>query len=70
MTFIPRRERRGLVKPAAATPTEFARMAGDVETAQAVQQFTVVYNELRFGGRSGEAARLAALLDRFERLPK
>jgi transglutaminase-like putative cysteine protease len=63
-------EKRGLVKPPAATPMEFARMAGDVETAQAVQQFTAVYNHLRFGGQAGEAARLTALLDRIERLPQ
>jgi hypothetical protein len=49
---------------------EFARMAGDLETAQAVQQFTAVYNHLRFGGQTGEAARLTALLDRIERLPQ
>lgn len=63
-------ERRGLVKPVSATPMEFARMAGDMETSAAVQQFTAAYNEVRYGGRAESAARLTALLERIERLPK
>lgn len=62
--------RRGLIKPEACTPLEFARMAGDVETARAVEQFTFAYNELRFGGKAEAAVRLPLLLERIERLPK
>jgi hypothetical protein len=58
-----------MVKPPELTPLEFARMAGDVVTAQAVEQFTHAYNDLRFGNRPEAAPQLAALLDRIERLP-
>jgi transglutaminase-like putative cysteine protease len=62
--------RRGLVKPAAYTPLEFARMAGEVPTAQAVEEFTHAYYEVRFRGSESAAARLPALLESIERLTR
>jgi transglutaminase-like putative cysteine protease len=61
--------RRGLVKPGSSTPAEFARELQPTETAVAVGEFTELYYALRFGGRNQNAARLAALLDRIEKLP-
>jgi Domain of unknown function (DUF4129) len=61
--------RRGLVKAGATTPAEFARELQPAATATAVGEFTELYYALRFGGRRENAARLAALLDRIEKLP-
>ncbi len=61
--------RRGLVKPGSSTPAEFARELQSAETATAVGEFTELYYALRFGGRRENAARLAVLLDRIEKLP-
>ena len=61
--------RRGLVKPGATTPAEFARGLQPAATATAVSEFTELYYALRFGGRRENAARLAVLLDRIEQLP-
>ncbi|HEY3444295.1 MAG TPA: DUF3488 and transglutaminase-like domain-containing protein [Paludibaculum sp.] len=61
--------RRGLVKSGAVTPAEFARGLQPEATAIAVGEFTELYYALRFGGRRENAARLAALLDKIEKLP-
>ncbi len=61
--------RRGLVKPAATTPAEFARTLQPAPVATAVTEFTELYYGLRFGGRTQDAARLVALLGRIEQLP-
>lgn len=61
--------RRGFVKAEAITPAEFARGLQPAATAVAVGEFTELYYALRFGGRRENAARLAALLDRIEKLP-
>ena len=61
--------RRGLIKPDACTPAEFARGLQPEATATAVGEFTELYYALRFGGRRENAATLATLLDRIENLP-
>jgi hypothetical protein len=48
--------KQGIHKPASSTPNEFA--AGVPE----LNQFTALYNSVRFGGNVAESARLAALL--------
>jgi hypothetical protein len=62
-------KRRGVEKPPAWTPSEFARSVRSEGLAEIVREFTVVYNALRFGGRKDDAARLATLLERIEHLP-
>lgn len=62
-------KRRGVEKPAAWTPAEFARSVRHEALAEVVKEFTAVYNALRFGGRTEDAARLATLLERIEHLP-
>ena len=58
--------RRGFQKPAWFTPAEFARHLPAGENLP-VTEFTEVYNSIRFGGNVGAAARLATLLQEFER---
>ena len=53
--------RRGMDKPAAATPLEFARRLPAGERAW-VMEFTAVYNASRFGADAQGAARLAAMI--------
>jgi hypothetical protein len=60
-------DRRGIEKPASATPTEFARMVGGKELSEVVARITDAYHDLRFGGRPEAAPRLIALLDQLER---
>jgi protein-glutamine gamma-glutamyltransferase len=60
--------KRGVEKPIWMTPVEFVARVNEPDRADAVREFTVVYNSLRFGGRAGDAARLVALLDRIEQL--
>lgn len=57
--------RRGFEKPAWFTPREFAASL-PAETAILVDQFTAVYNELRFGGKLESAPRLTLLLEELE----
>ncbi len=61
--------RRGFARSAAATPIEFARSIPRPDLAGPVLEFTLAYNELRFAGRTGPAARMAELLDTIERTP-
>jgi Domain of unknown function (DUF4129) len=58
--------RRGFQKPAWSTPAEFARHLPAGENLP-VTEFTDVYNSIRFGGNVAAAARLATLLQEFER---
>lgn len=61
--------RRGYEKPIALTPLEFARTLPESAVSEAVREFTLAYNELRFGGQVGNAPRLARLLEEIERIP-
>jgi protein-glutamine gamma-glutamyltransferase len=58
--------RRGFEKPRSATPAEFARILTG-EESRAVKEFTAVYNSVRFGGELSGTARLAAMLQGFEK---
>lgn len=60
-------KRRGYQKPAWFTPLEFARSLPATPLGATVRDFTGAYNALRFGGRTGTAARLSTLLDELER---
>jgi hypothetical protein len=59
-------KRRGYEKPAWFTPTEFAQSLPPGQMGTAVTEFTVKYNALRFGRRTGVAPRLSMLLDELE----
>jgi protein-glutamine gamma-glutamyltransferase len=56
---------RGFQKPAWFTPREFAASL-PAETGMLVDQFTVAYNDLRFGGKLDAAPRLTLLLEELE----
>ena len=60
-------ERQGYRKPAWFTPGEFARSLASNPRGRTVEEFTVAYNALRFGGRTEAAPRLSILLDELER---
>jgi hypothetical protein len=60
-------KRRGYQKPAWFTPTEFAESLPPSQLGTTVTEFTVKYNALRFGRRTGVAPRLSMLLDELER---
>jgi transglutaminase-like putative cysteine protease len=60
-------KRQGFQKPAWFTPVEFAATLPHGAMAAAVAEFTSAYNALRFGGRTGAAARLSLLLDEVEK---
>lgn len=60
-------KRRGLEKPPWLTPAEFVRVLPPSETTLLVEQFTVAYNDLRFGGRREAAPRMLSLLEELER---
>jgi len=60
-------KRRGYQKPPWFTPSEFAASLPATELGNAVGEFTVTYNALRFGGHAQAATRLSVLLDRLER---
>jgi protein-glutamine gamma-glutamyltransferase len=57
--------RRGFQKPAWFTPMEFARNL-PVGERERIGSFTAAYNEVRFGGDPGGAARLAQMLEGME----
>jgi hypothetical protein len=59
-------ERRGFEKPPCITPDEFVRQLPAHER-EAVAQFTVIYNSVRFGGRTEGNAELLKLLQQVER---
>ena len=61
--------RRGIEKPAWLTPVEFVRVLPS-ETAVLVQDLTLAYNDLRFGGNRDAAQYMMLLLDRLERQPR
>jgi len=59
-------KRRGFEKPACLTPAEFARSLEPSPLAAPVQEFTLAYNHLRFGGRRQAAPRMVVLLGQLE----
>jgi transglutaminase-like putative cysteine protease len=59
--------RRGYYKPAWFTPAEFAASLPAGPLGATVAEFTIAYNELRFGGRTEAAPRLSALLEELQR---
>jgi hypothetical protein len=59
-------KRRGYQKPPWFTPAEFAASLPRTELGTAVDEFTVTYNALRFGGHTDAASKLSMLLDRME----
>ncbi len=59
-------ERRGFQKPVWLTPQEFASVLPRTELAAMVEDLTEAYNEVRFGGRSDAAPRMARILRRIE----
>jgi transglutaminase-like putative cysteine protease len=59
-------ERRGFQKPSWLTPQEFAGVLPPSELALLVRDLTAAYNQVRFGGRSDAAPRMAQLLQRIE----
>lgn len=58
--------RRGFQKPGWFTPAEFAKHLPPEENRKVVA-FTEVYNSIRFGGEVSATARLAGLLQEFEK---
>jgi protein-glutamine gamma-glutamyltransferase len=58
--------RRGFQKPAWFTPQEFASNLHGEEKDR-IREFTEVYNSIRFGGDASATARLAVMLQEFER---
>jgi hypothetical protein len=60
-------KRRGYEKPAWFTPAEFASSLRSEGLQTTVAEFTTIYNEWRFGGRTDGVPRLSLLLDELER---
>jgi transglutaminase-like putative cysteine protease len=60
-------KRRGYEKPAWFTPAEFASSLRTHGLQSTVSEFTTIYNEWRFGGRTEGVPRLSHLLDELER---
>jgi hypothetical protein len=58
--------RRGLEKPAWLTPGEFARVVPPSNASLLVEQITLAYNDLRFGGRLDAGPRMVRLLEQLE----
>jgi protein-glutamine gamma-glutamyltransferase len=58
--------RRGIEKPAWLTPFEFAQVLQEPEISALVEDLTVAYNELRFGGKPEAAGRIVELLTTLE----
>ncbi len=60
--------KRGVQKPAWYTPVEFARVVKTPQMAPLVEEATVAYNELRFGGRRDAAPRMLRVLEQIRQL--
>lgn len=60
--------RRGVEKPAWLTPWEFARVLPPSEFSPVVEDLTVAYNDLRFGGRRDAAPKMVMLLEQLEKM--
>jgi hypothetical protein len=62
-------ERRGFEKPAWLTAGEFARLVPDPEISPIVEDVTLLYNDLRFGGRREAGPRMLELIEQLEKTP-
>jgi transglutaminase-like putative cysteine protease len=60
--------KRGIQKPAWFTPVEFARVVKAPQMAPLVEEATVAYNELRYGGRPDAAPRMLRVLEQIRQL--
>lgn len=58
--------RRGVEKPAWLTPGEFARVVPPSDASLLVEQITLAYNDLRFGGNASAGPRMIRLLQELE----
>ena len=56
-------ERRGFTRAASQTPLEFAAAVSEPALAGAVQEFTRIYGDARFGGAPCDAMKLRGLLE-------
>jgi hypothetical protein len=61
-------EKRGAHKPPWLTPVEFARVLPASEISALVDDATVAYNQIRFGGRRESAPRMMRVLEQIEKL--
>jgi transglutaminase-like putative cysteine protease len=62
LRFLKVLHKKGLRKPASQTPREFALSLAGSRLSSGVQEFTRLYNHLRFGGSPVSLARLRELL--------
>jgi len=60
--------KRGIQKPAWLTPMEFARVVTTPQVAPLVEEATVAYHELRYGGRPLAAPRMMRVLEQIRQL--
>jgi protein-glutamine gamma-glutamyltransferase len=60
--------KRGVQKPAWYTPVEFARVVKAPQMAPLVEEATVAYNELRYGGKPDAAPRMLRVLEQIRQL--
>jgi len=61
-------EKRGLQKPPWLTPAEFARVLPASEISALVDDATIAYNQVRFGGHRESAPRMMRVLEQIEKL--
>jgi hypothetical protein len=63
--------RRGYEKPAWLTPAEFARvLPASLPMSNMVDEFTVLYQQLRYGNAAPVGPRMLELLDEMESAAK
>jgi protein-glutamine gamma-glutamyltransferase len=65
--FLALMARRGMQRAPATTPAEFAVEINDPSVAPLAQEFTVAFEEARYGGATGRLPELYRLLARLER---
>jgi len=63
-------ERRGFSRQPSETPMEFAANVRTDALAPAVQEFTQIYANARYGGAPCETLRLRNLLEQIRRIPR
>jgi hypothetical protein len=61
-------QKRGVQKPPWLTPAEFARVLPASEISALVDDATVAYNQIRFGGHRESAPRMMRVLEQIEKL--
>jgi hypothetical protein len=65
--FLALMARRGMQRPPAMTPAEFVDEIGDPVVAPLAREFTVAFEEARYGGATDRLPELYRLLARLER---